>query len=49
MAENRIILNPVSWQTFSQLLQKLGDKRSQRLASSQGTMEIMTPPRQTGT
>ena len=42
-AENRVILNSVSWDTFNQLLQELGDKRSQRLAYSQGTMEIMTP------
>ena len=43
LAENRVVLNPVSWETFNQLLQELGDKRSQRLAYSQGTMEIMTP------
>lgn len=42
-AENRVILEPVSWETFNQLLQELGDKRSQRLAYSQGTVEIMTP------
>jgi len=43
LAENRVILDPVSWETFNQLLQDLGDKRSQRLAYSQGTIEIMTP------
>ena len=43
LAENRVILNPVSWDTFNQLLQELGDKRSQLLVYSQGTMEIMTP------
>lgn len=43
LAENRVILDHVSWETFNQLLQELGDKRSQRLAYSQGTMEIMTP------
>ena len=43
LAENRVILEPVSWETFNQLLQELGDKRSQRLAYSQGTVEIMTP------
>jgi Uma2 family endonuclease len=42
-AENRVILEPVSWETFNQLLQELGDKRSQRLAYSQGTVEIMIP------
>jgi Uma2 family endonuclease len=43
LAENRVILDPVSWETFNQLLKDLGDKRSQRLAYSQGTIEIMTP------
>jgi Uma2 family endonuclease len=43
LAENRVMLEPVSWETFNQLLQELGDKRSQRLAYSQGTVEIMTP------
>ena len=43
LAENRVILDPVTWETFNQLLQELGDKRSQRLAYSQGTLEIMTP------
>ena len=43
LAENRVILEPVSWETFNQLLKDLGDKRSQRLAYSQGTIEIMTP------
>ena len=43
LAENRVSLNPVSWETFNQLLKDLGDKRSQRLAYSQGTVEIMTP------
>jgi hypothetical protein len=32
LAENRVILNPVSWDTFNQLLQELGDKRSQHFA-----------------
>ena len=31
-ADNIVILNPVSWQTFNQLLEELGDKRGQRLA-----------------
>ena len=43
LAENRVSLNPVSWETFNQLLKDLGDKRSQRLAYSQGTVEIITP------
>ncbi len=41
LAENRVILEPVSWETFNQLLQDLGDKRSQRLAYSKGTVETL--------
>ena len=32
LAENRVILNPVSWETFNQLLQELGDRQSQHFA-----------------
>ncbi|MFM7578415.1 MAG: hypothetical protein ACKO5Q_15935, partial [Microcystaceae cyanobacterium] len=42
-ADNIVILNPVSWQTFKQLLQELGDKRGQRLAYFNETLEIMSP------
>ncbi|MGL5032294.1 MAG: hypothetical protein ACRC6M_00660 [Microcystaceae cyanobacterium] len=35
LVENRVILDPVSWDTFNQLLQELGDKRSPCLAYSQ--------------
>ncbi|MBE9175837.1 Uma2 family endonuclease [Synechocystis salina LEGE 06155] len=38
-----ILLEPVSWLTFNQLLQDLGEKRGIRLAYCQGTLEIMTP------
>jgi len=38
-----ILLEPVSWLTFSQLLNDLGEKRGIRLAYCQGTLEIMTP------
>ncbi len=43
IAEQRVILSNVSWQTFELLLKELGDKRSTRLAYDQGVLEIMTP------
>lgn len=41
--ENVVILDPVSWETFNQLLQELGHKRGQRLAYAGGILEIMSP------
>lgn len=43
IAENIVVLNPVSWETFNQLLEELGDKRNQRFAYDQGNLEIMSP------
>ena len=43
IAEQRVILSNVSWQTFEQLLKELGDKRATRLAYNEGLLEIMTP------
>ena len=43
IAEQRVILFNVSWQTFEQLLKELGDKRATRLAYNEGLLEIMTP------
>jgi Uma2 family endonuclease len=43
IAEQRVILSNVSWQTFEQLLKELGDNRSSRLAYDEGLLEIMTP------
>lgn len=43
IAEHRVILSNISWQTFEQLLQELGDKRASRLAYNEGLLEIMTP------
>jgi Uma2 family endonuclease len=43
LAEQRVILSNVSWQTFEQLLDELGDKRATRLAYNEGLLEIMTP------
>jgi Uma2 family endonuclease len=41
--DNTIILKPVSWSTFNQLLKDLGDHRGQRLAYNCGILEIMSP------
>lgn len=43
IAEQRVILSNISWQTFEQLLKELGDKRASRLAYDEGLLEIMTP------
>jgi Uma2 family endonuclease len=42
-AEHLILLNPVSWNTFNQLLEELGEKRGQRFAYDCGILEIMSP------
>ncbi|WRH68173.1 MAG: Uma2 family endonuclease [Planktothrix sp. GU0601_MAG3] len=41
--EQRTVLNQVSWQTFINLLDDLGDNRVARLYYDQGVLEIMTP------
>ena len=43
LAEQRVILSNISWQTFEQLLKELGDNRASRLAYDEGILEIMTP------
>jgi Uma2 family endonuclease len=43
IAEQRVVLSNVSWQTFEQLLKELGDKRATRLAYNEGLLEIMSP------
>ena len=43
LAEQRVILSNISWQTFEQLLKELGDNRTSRLAYDEGVLEIMTP------
>lgn len=43
LAEARVVLNGVSWQTFKALLAELGEHRSCRLAYDQGILEIMVP------
>ncbi|MDH3603424.1 MAG: Uma2 family endonuclease [Candidatus Tectomicrobia bacterium] len=39
----RVTLNGVSWQTYTQLLVELGDQRASRLAYDQGVLEITMP------
>lgn len=43
IAEQRVILSNISWETFEQILKELGDKRVIRLAYNNGFLEIMTP------
>lgn len=43
LPEQRTLLKQVSWKTFINLLNDLGDNRSARLYYDQGVLEIMTP------
>ena len=43
IAEQRVLLSNVSWETFERLLEELGDNRATRLAYNEGLLEIMTP------
>ncbi len=43
LAETRVTLSPVRWETFEHLLTDLGNSRGTRLAYSHGVLEIMTP------
>jgi Uma2 family endonuclease len=43
LAENRTILQPISWTTFNNLLRELGNHRNTRLTYHQAVLEIMTP------
>ncbi|MDB9311687.1 Uma2 family endonuclease [Spirulina sp. CS-785/01] len=43
LAEQRVLLENVSWPTFEQLLADLGNQRGTRLAYDTGYLEIMTP------
>lgn len=43
IAEQRVILSNISWETFEQILKELGDNRSIKLAYNNGFLEIMTP------
>jgi Uma2 family endonuclease len=43
IAEQYIQLHPVSWETFNQLLEDLGDNCNKRLTYYQKTLQIMSP------
>ncbi|MFM1843892.1 MAG: hypothetical protein RLZZ490_2635 [Cyanobacteriota bacterium] len=42
-ADNLVLLNPISWDTFNRLLAELGEQRGQRLAYNNSILEIMSP------
>ena len=42
-AEQRVLLQNISWQLFERLLHELGEQRSTRLAYHKGKLELMTP------
>jgi Uma2 family endonuclease len=42
-AESRVVLEPVSWALYEQILTELGDNRGTRLAYDDGRLEIMSP------
>jgi Uma2 family endonuclease len=42
-AEQRVILQNISWQTFKTILAEMGNNRNSRLAYDNGIVEIMTP------
>lgn len=39
----KVILEPVSWEGFAEILDKLGERRSSRIAFANGILEIMAP------
>ncbi|OKH27974.1 Uma2 family endonuclease [Chroogloeocystis siderophila] len=43
LAEQRVVLRNISWQTFTAMLDEMGEERATRLAYSDGMLEIMTP------
>lgn len=43
LAEQRVILQNISWQLFEAMLSELGESSNTRLAYDQGTLEIMSP------
>lgn len=42
-AEQRVILQNISWQTFKTMLAEMGDERGFRIAYDDGIVEIITP------
>jgi Uma2 family endonuclease len=43
VAERRVVFHNLSWQSYLQILQALGDQRSARLTFDRGTLEITMP------
>jgi len=43
LAEQRTLLENISWSTFETLLKEIGDKRGYRIAYDEGRLEIMAP------
>jgi len=43
LAERRVTLHQVSWKTYEQLLEALGEHRAARLTYDRGRLEIMVP------
>lgn len=41
-AENRVLLQNISWQTFKTMLAEMGSERNSRFAYDNGTIEIIT-------
>lgn len=43
LAEHRVVMENISWQTFTTLLTEMEDNRGFRITYDSGTLEIMTP------
>jgi Uma2 family endonuclease len=43
LAEERVVLHGISWETFERLLEESGDSRGYRMAYDNGELEIMAP------
>lgn len=43
LAETRTLLQNISWQTFTTMLEEMGERRNNRIAYDSGKVEIMTP------
>lgn len=43
IAEERVVLNHISWETFERLLEEAGDNRNTRFYYLDGMLEIMSP------
>ena len=48
IAENRVVLRDIKWQTFKALLADAGDNRAWRIAYDQGVLEMCDAPEMLG-